>query len=168
MNLKEEKHMNDYIFFFLVGAGAVILAASTTFGAKRRRAGRKFKRLSQGRGWISAKRFVEYRKRLLGNKKHKSRLHQYEFAGVYVLHNKTTHKYYVGQGNAVLRRVNQHFTGKGKGDIYADFKKGHKFRIHMIPLKTSKCKTLNALECATIKRYNAFTAGYNQTRGNKN
>lgn len=160
--------MNDYILLFFVVAGAIILVASSTFGAKRCRASRKFKRLSRGRGWISATRFAEYRKRLLGNKNHKSCLHQYEFAGVYVLHNKTTHKYYVGQGNAVLQRVNQHFTGKGKGDIYADFKKGHRFHIHMIPLRTSKHKTLNALECTTIKRYNAFSAGYNQTRGNRN
>ena len=49
------------------------------------------------------------------------------FAGVYILHNKTKNMYYVGQGKDVFNRVNSHFTGKGNGDVYADYKYGDDF-----------------------------------------
>jgi hypothetical protein len=41
----------------------------------------------------------------------------YNFAGVYILHNKSKDLYYVGQGKQVLNRVYSHFTGKGNGDV---------------------------------------------------
>ena len=44
----------------------------------------------------------------------------HNFAGIYILHNVTKDKYYVGQSKTVLNRVNMHFTGKGNGDVYFD------------------------------------------------
>ena len=41
------------------------------------------------------------------------------FAGVYILYNKTKHLYYVGQSKQVLDRVNAHFTGHGQGIYHA-------------------------------------------------
>jgi hypothetical protein len=49
---------------------------------------------------------------------------EYNFPGVYILRNESKHMYYVGQGMRALDRVNAHFTGKGNGDIYADYKYG--------------------------------------------
>ena len=86
--------------------------------------------------------------------------------GVYVVFNKTKNKYYVGQGIDLFNRVNSHFTGKGNGDVYADYKYGDKFTIKMIPLKKSGYKTLNALEKDAIFTYGAYATGYNKTRGN--
>ena len=90
------------------------------------------------------------------------------FAGVYILFNQSKNMYYVGQGKQVLNRVNAHFTGKGNGDVYADYKYGDSFTIKMIALENSGFDTLNELERHTIARYNAFSKGYNKTRGNRN
>lgn len=89
------------------------------------------------------------------------------FPGVYILFNRSKNMYYVGQGKQVLNRVNSHFTGKGNGDVYADYKYGDEFTIKMIALDGSGFQTLNELERNTILHYNAFSNGYNKTRGNR-
>lgn len=89
------------------------------------------------------------------------------FAGIYVLYNRSKQMYYVGQAVKVLDRVNKHFTGKGNGDVYADYKYGDKFIIRLIPLKRSGFPSLNDLERYAIARYQAYDKGYNKTRGNK-
>ena len=88
-------------------------------------------------------------------------------AGVYILHNKSKNMYYVGQGKDLFNRVNSHFTGKGNGDVYADYKCGDEFTIKMIALERSGFSTLNELERYAISRYDAFNKGYNRTRGNR-
>lgn len=90
-----------------------------------------------------------------------------DFAGVYILYNQTKNKYYVGQGQSVFKRVNSHFIGHGNGDVYADYKYGDDFTIKMIRLDQSGFQTLNELERNTIMTYNAFSKGYNKTRGNR-
>ncbi len=100
----------------------------------------------------------------------RGKLHQsskYNLPGVYILFNMTRNMYYVGQGQKVFDRINNHFTGKGNGDVYADYKYGNQFTIKIIYLKTSGFKTLNELEKAAISKYNSYYAGYNKTRGNK-
>lgn len=67
----------------------------------------------------------------------------------------------------VFQRVNNHFTGHGNGDVYADYKYGDDFTIKMIALEKSGFKTLNELERNTIMTYNAYSRGYNKTKGNK-
>jgi len=94
-------------------------------------------------------------------------INSYDCPGVYILYNKTKNMYYVGQGKKVINRVSQHFTGHGNGDVYADWKYGNDFTIRIIKLEGSGFGTLNALERNTIATYNAFSKGYNKTRGNK-
>lgn len=89
------------------------------------------------------------------------------FAGVYILHNKTKDRYYVGQGQKVANRVNAHFSGRGNGDVYADHKYGDVWTIRIIELNQSGFKTLNTLEREAIAYYDAYTHGYNKTRGNQ-
>ena len=91
----------------------------------------------------------------------------YNFPGVYVIHNQTKNMYYVGQGKTVLDRVNNHFTGKGNGDVYADYKYNDSFEISIIPFENSGFSSLNELEKLAINTYNAYTNGYNKTRGNQ-
>ena len=74
--------------------------------------------------------------------------------------------YYVGQSVKLIGRVNNHFTGHGNGDVYADWKNGDKFTIKMIKLEGSGYSSLNALEKDMIRAFNAYTKGYNKTRGN--
>lgn len=89
-----------------------------------------------------------------------------DFTGVYILHNRTKEKYYVGQGKSVYKRVNAHFTGHGNGDVYADYKYGDHFTIKMVSLASSGINTLDELERKMIDAYNAYSNGYNKTRGN--
>ena len=88
------------------------------------------------------------------------------FEGVYILFNKTKNMYYVGQAKKIFDRVNNHFTGKGNGDVYADYKYGDEFTIKMISLDNSGYYSLNDLERDVIAKYNAYSKGYNKTRGN--
>lgn len=111
--------------------------------------------------------FMTMRKMSFGGKGRKSYALTKNFEGVYILYNKTKNIYYVGQGKQVLNRVNAHFTGKGNGDVYADYKYGDEFTIKMIELERSGFTTLNELERHTIRHYNAFSKGYNKTRGNR-
>lgn len=90
------------------------------------------------------------------------------FKGVYILHNETKDKYYVGQAQKIFNRVNQHFTGKGNGDVYADYKYGDKFTIRFIKLSESGFRSLDDLEHSAILTYNAYKKGYNKNRGVQN
>lgn len=91
----------------------------------------------------------------------------YEFPGVYILLNRTKNMSYVGQAAKVFQRVNQHFQGRGNGDVYADYKYGDDFVIKMIALRDSGFRSLDELERQTIQAYNAYYRGYNKTRGNR-
>ena len=89
--------------------------------------------------------------------------------GIYILHNVHKNKNYVGQSLHVLTRINQHFTGNGgNADVYADFKYHDRFEITIVKFEGSGYSTLNEMEREAIYAYNAYTKGYNKTRGNKN
>lgn len=92
--------------------------------------------------------------------------HQGDFVGVYVLYNTNKAMYYVGQATRCLFRVNQHFTGHGNGDVYADYKYGNAFVIKLIKLSESGYDDLDLLEKNMIEKYRAYDLGYNKTRGN--
>ena len=66
-------------------------------------------------------------------------------SGIYILHNKTKDKYYVGQAQDLIKRVKSHFTGFGNGKIYHDYKNNNYFTIKLIGTKQ-----LNQLEKQTI------------------
>lgn len=128
---------------------------------------KKIKRLANNALEVTPQEFFKIRNASNGGrgKKHISTKH--DFAGIYILYNHTKNMYYVGQGKKVFQRVNNHFTGHGNGDVYADYKYGDEFTIKMIALKNSGFNTLNELERNTIATYNAYAKGYNKTRGNK-
>lgn len=91
----------------------------------------------------------------------------YNIPGVYILENHSDNMFYVGQGKKVLDRVHSHFSGRGNGDVYADFKYGAKFTIKIIPLQQTNYTNLNDLEREYIRLLGAYTYGYNKNRGNK-
>ncbi|MBQ7692945.1 MAG: GIY-YIG nuclease family protein [Oscillospiraceae bacterium] len=111
--------------------------------------------------------FMRMRRVSFGGRGRKSYALTLNYPGVYILHNKTKDLYYVGQGTKVLNRVYAHFTGRGNGDVYADFKYGDNFTIRTIALENSGFSNLNDLERYCISYYNAYYKGYNKTRGNR-
>lgn len=116
---------------------------------------------------MTAEDFLKMRKKSFGGKGRPCYALKMNFEGVYIILNVTKNKYYVGQSKKVLNRINAHFTGKGNGDVYADYKYGDKFKIRAIALEKSGYDTLNKLEKDTIYTYAAFAKGYNKTRGNR-
>ncbi len=165
--------MLDLIF----GISLSILLFSLVFGfglrslkherneRQRKEINTKIRGLANNTLEMTPQEFMEMRKATCGGKK--SHASTKNFAGVYILHNRTKNMYYVGQGQKVFDRVNSHFTGRGNGDVYADYKYGDRFTIKMIALEKSGFKTLNELERNTISSYDSFAKGYNKTRGNK-
>lgn len=91
----------------------------------------------------------------------------FDFTGVYLIHNLTLNKYYAGQSLHVLKRVNDHFNGKGNPDLFFDYRIGNVFSIETISLTESKYLSLNALERDVINKYGCFNHGYNKKLGNK-
>ena len=127
----------------------------------------KIIKLSKNEIEISVSDFLRMRNQTFGGRGSSQYVKDKQFPGVYILYNKTKNMYYVGQTQYIFDRVNTHFTGKGNGDVYADYKYGDEFTIKMISLQKSGYVSLNELERHTIMVYDAFSKGYNKTRGNK-
>lgn len=68
---------------------------------------------------------------------------------------------YVGQSLNVTERVHHHFTGYGRGDVYADLKAGRHVYVKLLPCEK---EALNDFERALIEEYDA-TSSYNATAG---
>lgn len=134
---------------------------------KKEEIDKKIEGLASGVEELSPEEFFELRNYSFGGRGRPSYARTRNFAGVYIIFNKTKNMYYVGQAQKILDRVNNHFTGKGNGDVYADYKYGDQFAIKMIALEGSGFSTLNELERCTIEKYKAFSSGYNKTRGNR-
>lgn len=115
---------------------------------------------------LTPKEFFEMRNKSFGGRGRALYANNYNFAGVYILYNKSKDLYYVGQGKKILNRVNDHFTGKGNGDVYADYKYGDDWTIKMIALENCGFNTLNELERYAIETYASYERGYNKNRGN--
>ena len=141
------------IFFFACGIACIALGKRQQKKEAELRA-RIFGLSGEG---LAAKDFLESRAVLKADG---------DITGVYVLRNKTNDKCYVGQSSKVIDRAAAHLTGRGNGDVYADFKYGAEFEVALIPLNGSGYNSLDELERETIKAYNAFDTGYNRTRGN--
>jgi len=130
----------------LAALAAVILLAFTARDLRERR---------RMKGAMTPEEFFELREKAEG-----------DFVGVYILYNATKRLYYVGQAKRVLFRVNQHFTGHGNGDVYADYVYRNRFRIKLVKLTESGYEDLDALERDMIEAYHAFSIGYNKNAGN--
>jgi len=126
----------------------------------------KITKLSNNEIELSVSDFLRMRNQTFGGQGSPQYVKDKQFPGVYILFNKSKNMYYVGQAQYIFDRVNAHFTGKGNGDVYADYKYGDEFTIKMISLEKSEYSSLNELERHTIMTYNAFSKGYNKTRGN--
>ena len=147
---------------------AILFVAVIVFSwKKKKQLDETIDNLAAGVKEMTPEEFFEFRNYSFGGRGSPSYARTKNFAGVYILFNKTKNMYYVGQATKILDRVNNHFTGKGNGDVYADYKYGDSFTIKMIALENSGFDNLNDLERNTIARYNSFSRGYNKTRGNR-
>lgn len=158
-----QNYTGGFIALIIIG---IVLFIVLMDGGKKAEIDKKIEELASNTLEMTPEEFFKMRKTSFDSH-HSSYAMKKNFAGVYILFNQTKNMYYVGQGKQIFNRVNAHFTGKGNGDVYADYKYGNKFTIKMIALENSGFSTLNELERNTISKYNAYYKGYNKTRGNK-
>lgn len=158
-----QNYTGGFIALTIIG---IVLFIVLMDGGKKAEIDKKIEELASNTLEMTPEEFFKMRKTSFDSH-HSSYAMKKNFAGVYILFNQTKNMYYVGQGKQIFNRVNAHFTGKGNGDVYADYKYGNKFTIKMIALENSGFSTLNELERNTISKYNAYYKGYNKTRGNK-
>ncbi len=154
------------VFYLILFALCIILPIHTSYQKKKIAA--QIKSLADNVLEMTPTEFFTMRNTTFGGRGSPKEALKHDFIGVYIIFNKSKNLYYVGQGKQVISRVNSHLTGKGNGDVYADFKYGDEFSIKMIGLDASGFSSLNELERNTILTYDAYSKGYNKTRGNKN
>ena len=68
---------------------------------------------------------------------------------------------YIGQSVNMYKRVYNHLTGHGNGDVYADVRNKRFVYVTFVPCKPKK---LNVLEKSLIEEYDAIHS-YNRTKG---
>ena len=71
------------------------------------------------------------------------------------------HDVYVGQSKTVFKRVRNHLTGHGNGDVYCDVRNGEKVYVKIVKCELSE---LNVLEKRLITTFEALKS-YNKTAG---
>lgn len=156
------------IFLIICGIAVLLMLIIPPIirNAKKAEIRQKIEGLANNEIEMTPKEFFKMRNKSFGGQGRPKYSLTHDFEGVYIIYNKTKKMYYVGQAKHILKRVNNHFTGKGNGDVYADYKYGDEFTIKMISLEKSNYSSLNELERHTIMTYDAFAKGYNKTRGN--
>ena len=166
MNIELSFEIRLLISAFIILFALLIIFAIVQF-LQKKHIENQIEELASNALEITPEEFFEMRNKSFGGRGSPKYANKFNFSGVYILYNCSKDMYYVGQGKQVFDRVNSHFTGKGNGDVYADYKYGDEFSIKMIALDESDFYSLNELERHTISTYDAYGTGYNKTRGNR-
>lgn len=87
--------------------------------------------------------------------------------GVYLIKNQTKDMYYVGQSINVKDRLFTHFTGRGNGDVYFDYRIGDSFLVRYYPFNPNQFRSIDELEYHLIRIYQSSETGYNRQQGNR-
>lgn len=128
---------------------------------------RKIRKSILSSNFVSAKNF---KRKWIVNQKQETGYKYHDRPGCYIITIYDKNPYgkwknykniYVGQSINIYQRVHNHFTGKGKGDIYADIKNGKYVYVHF--LFCSK-RMMNWWEKKLIEAFHA-TDSYNATGG---
>lgn len=72
-------------------------------------------------------------------------------AGVYILHNKDSGEYFVGQSGKLLHAIHDSLTGRGDDEVYRDVLSGDAFTVRIVRLTDSDFDNLDDLEEYTAK-----------------
>lgn len=148
-----------YVFIAFVFCLLILSLLSRRHREKRK--ARKVRAIAKGVEKLTPSQFFSLRN------SYKGHLQDFDFMGCYIIHNLRNGKYYIGQATHVPQRVNAHLTGKGNGDVYADYRYGHPFEIQLIDITTTTYRRLDDMEREFIDAYDAYKRGYNRKRGNK-
>lgn len=82
--------------------------------------------------------------------------------GIYILHNKTKGKHYVGNSLDVMESVNKMFSGEGSKSVYRDYKRGDVFTVRMVAVISSGYSDIEAMKEDAVRFLDAADEGYNK------
>lgn len=113
------------------------------------------KKCAEGKLEASFEEYCEIRKGILR--------YNLEFPGIYIIHNKTKHLYFIGKTkNSVFDSINKHFTGNGNNNIYADYRQGDNITIKTIALKYDDYASAEKLIVNMKIEYNKIADNYSR------
>ncbi|MEM5592705.1 GIY-YIG nuclease family protein [Niallia circulans] len=100
-------------------------------------------------------------------KRNRIRMGLDEFEGIYLIHNTTLNKFYIGKSENVFTRVHDHFRkGSGSSEVYDDYISEMDFTVSTINLEDTPFNDLNELEDNAIRAYRCREPyGYNKEIG---
>lgn len=156
--------INNYsTFYIILGIFCILVIISTIYLRCRihKMVLETVNTLKDGAAEISAKDFLRVRRYKQGRK---IIMNQYDFEGVFILHNITKDKYYIGKSKNVLKRLGQILIGSGNEEIRNDFTQGNEIAIKATSLNASSCKTTSELEEIMLKEYSDGTVWYNKRK----
>lgn len=123
--------------------------------------------IDEERKEIPIEEFFEIRQEtMLKNRNNKETHLSWTYSGIYILHNRTNDKYYVGQSTNMFRRIPAHFKNEGSPAVYASYDNGDEWYIKTVLHKDTLFHSLDALERIAIHYYKSYENGYNRTSGN--
>lgn len=88
---------------------------------------------------------------------------KYNFRGLYILHNKTQDRYFVGTDARVIEGVVWHIHGDGYREVYQDIKAGDDWTVRFVRLDETEYSDIKSLWMTALGAFNATNEkhGYN-------
>lgn len=80
----------------------------------------------------------------------------WDFEGVYIIHNQSKEAYHVGRSSKVLRKIDRTFRGYENQDVYADWKRNDDFSVRVVRFEGSGYSEVTVLESDLRKRYGTY------------
>ena len=80
----------------------------------------------------------------------------WDFEGVYVLHNCSKSIYHIGRSSRVLRKIDRTFRGYEKQEVYVDWERGNDFKVRIVRFEGSGFSDIKDLEKELTKQYGTY------------
>ena len=80
----------------------------------------------------------------------------FDFEGVYIIHNCSRNIYHVGRSKKVLIKIDRTFRGYENQAIYDDWKKEHEFKVKIVKFDSNAFDDITLLEKELRKKYGVY------------
>ncbi|MFQ6804639.1 MAG: hypothetical protein ACLRT5_07105 [Lachnospiraceae bacterium] len=144
----------------MVSLGVEALFAIPDAKKKAAKANEMIERLTSGTEEVPIEEFIEIydlRTHNFDSKQDDIKfMKEWDFEGVYILHNCARNFYHIGRGNHVLRKIDRTFRGYENQDVYEDWSHGDKFTVWIVPLENSGYTDAEKLDRELKKQYGMY------------
>ena len=91
----------------------------------------------------------------------------WDFEGVYVLHNCSKNIYHIGRSSRVLRKIDRTFRGYEKREVYMDWEKGDNFKVRIVRFEGSGYSDVKELEKDLTEQYGTYQVSEHEGEAKK-